>query len=262
MKKGKFSKAERDFIAANSAKMSAKQIAEHLDRTIETVSGLIGTKPVPTEQLEIRNALKQSMAWQHLLEEFTTDEVRYFEEKYSALKEQFSEGLMASEEGQLFKAIKTELMMHRNLIQQRKSQEEIDRLEEEKRLLLRRKAAGEHVEVEEFLNSDTFLSTAYASKQSKSNEYHKLDQQHQDVMKGLKATREQRITKIENNKRTLMDLIRILDDQDAAERADRTIDLMKKQADKELRRIGGVHKYADGTFDRPILSAETVTQDE
>lgn len=271
MKKGPLSNAEKAYIKQNAAFLSPQAMSVVLDkpvRAVLTFMNTAGQAPIDESPVrsEIRHELLESMAWRNLKDEFDEDELRFFQERYVALKEQFRDDVMASEEGQLFKVIKSEILMHRNLVQQKRAQVEIDRLEELRTSFLAIHLGGDGVlaEVDQatLLNTDTLLETAYASKQSRTNEYEKLDRGHSEIMKSLKATREQRIAKIEGTKRTVGDILRMLAEQEARDRADRQIDQMRKATTKELKRLGAVHTFADNVLDRPILSADTVEMEE
>lgn len=259
-RKGPLTAAEKEFIGRNAGIVDPADIALRLDRSDEVVLKFLRSVGASKKAIgEAEASLRSSMAWRHLAFEFNGDEVAYFEERYTALKEQFKDDVLASEEASLFKAVKLEILMHRNLVQQKRAEAEIDRLETDKAGAL---SAPGKFDTERFAFMDAALQGAYASKQAKTSEYAKLDNTHQDILKSLKSTREQRISKVESSKRTFLDIIRMLSEQDAADRADRQIDQMRKATDKELRRLGGVHVYADGTPDRPILNAETVLLDD
>lgn len=269
-KRGRLSASEASTARALAAAgVAPAEIAARLNRTVEAVEALLApaaaAPPAPPPPPDPLRALRSTIAWRHLTEEFDPKEVRYFEEKYLAYKEQFQEDLMASEDAQLFKAIKAELLMHRNLVQQRRVQGEIDRLEAERDEALRA-VKGDPTRLSEderarLLVIDTFLRDAYEDKQGRANEYDKLDKAHGEVMRSLKATREQRFARVENSKRTFLDVVRMFCERDAADRADRQLDQVRRARDKELARLGAVHQFADGAFDRPILSADTVLAD-
>ena len=79
------------------------------------------------------------------------------------------------------------------------------------------------------------------------------------MFKDLKATREQRIAKLENNKSTMAGLIeKILRDPDFFEEQGKNIEKMRISMNNELKRLGDYHKYDDGAIDIPFLTPETV----
>ena len=79
------------------------------------------------------------------------------------------------------------------------------------------------------------------------------------MYKDLKATREQRIEKLENNKQTLASLVnKILRDPDFYEQEGKALEKMRMAMEQEKERLSDYHEYADGTVDQPFLTPETI----
>lgn len=263
LKKGRLGNPEMDYINSHHPETPVAEIAAALNRSPEVIQGYIDQNLAPESKArtEIKTAFRQSMQWKHLQDEFEPDEVKYFEEKYVVYKEQFRDDVYASEENQLFKLIKFEILMHRNLVQQKRWRNEIERLDADRAKFMRRFADPSQMDESDqnhLLNLDSLYQNAAASEQSLTVQHDKLDNAHQNIMKTLKATREQRVSKATENKKTFMDVLRALQETEQREAADRMNNQMRKASEKELRRLGEVHEYSDGAHDRPILSAETV----
>lgn len=79
------------------------------------------------------------------------------------------------------------------------------------------------------------------------------------MYKDLKATREQRIEKLENNKQTLSSLVnKILRDPDFYEQEGKALEKMRMAMEQEKERLSDYHTYADGGVDIPFLTPDTV----
>jgi hypothetical protein len=75
----------------------------------------------------------------------------------------------------------------------------------------------------------------------------------------LKATREQRIEKLESDRQTLTSLVnKILRDPDFYEQEGKALERMRLAMEQEKERLSDYHKYDDGTLDQPFLTPETV----
>lgn len=265
-RRGKLAKHEEQFIREHAGNTHPQIIANKLNRTIEFVQRYIALKcPVydnsDVVKSQLRVELRQSMAWKNLPKEFDNDEIMYFEERFLALKEQFNDDVFASEEGQLMKAIKAEILMHRNLVSQKRTEKELERLLNERTALTKSLRENENVTEREKLNE--VIMTVKELTNSRPHlvaEYEKLDRSHQEIMKSLKATREQRISKVENSKRSFLDVIAMLQEKDQQDRANRQIEQMKKATDNEFERLSKAFKYDDNFLDKPILSADTVDE--
>lgn len=77
-------------------------------------------------------------------------------------------------------------------------------------------------------------------------------------MRELKATRDQRISRIDAAGGSLLDIFKALQHEDAQARTGRTMNLMSMAMDKEKNRLSELHKYADGGLDQPLLTPENV----
>ena len=214
------------------------------------------------ERFQIKKELRQSESWRVLKQEFSDEELRFFEEGYVKLMRQFRADVLATEETQIFMAIKLELLMSRNLQQRKKALEDIVRLEDMQRDHLGAFGGDVHQMSDQdkafSLNLENQLLQAKQAEQSRTTEYGKLQERHDALMKGLKATRDQRIKQIEQSKTSFLGVIRMLQDRDRQEAEGREIELTRMAADKEYVRLGRPIRYDDGNYDSPILSADTV----
>lgn len=270
-KRGRLSNQDVAFITDNAEKLEAVAIATALDRTVETVEEFIRVNiteprirnPENEEKVSIRLELRNSEAWKNLKGEFTSEELKYFEEGYIKLMSQFKgDGVMASEETQIFQAIKFEILMSRNLKERRRCRDDISNLENIQTSFLsgfNNDPKNMGPDDKEFsLNLETQLNVARQSEQSRTGEYVKLQERHEALMKSLKSTRDQRIKQVESSKVSFLSVIKLLQDRDVQDRECRQMELMKMAGAREYTRLGRPMKYEDGNDDSPILSADTV----
>ena len=114
-------------------------------------------------------------------------------------------------------------------------------------------------------NLETQLSFARNSIANYTNEYTKLLNEQQKISKDLKATREQRIKRIEDGKSSWVGLIRMLEDEQTREKEGREMQILKTATNKAIDKLANYHTFADETIDRPFLIPEIVeskTNDE
>jgi hypothetical protein len=227
--------------------------------------GLVAQKPAPRDpvQAAIRTELRGSYQWKRLRDEFSPDELNYFEESYLKLMAQFRDDVQASEETQIFDCIKLQLLMSRNLVERRKARERFMDLEIQKEELV--KGYGSEKKTKEdpdgrqklmMLESD--ITQAKVMEQTRTGEYVKLQERHDAILKTLKATRDQRIREIESSKQSFVGLVKELMRKGPREHEGRQMELVRLAVEKEAKRLGSPHTYADGNVDRPILSPDTV----
>jgi hypothetical protein len=275
-RKGQMSTTEKTFIRSSSGKLTPDQIAESLNRSPKQVRAYLdehnvaGVAIAPpegeeAELLEVRHKLRRTMAWQHLREELANDELAYFEEKYSQYMTQFREDVLVTEETQIFLVIKLEIMMHRNSTAKRSCAVDIERLSKLRDNFQGRFSNPSDMSDSErdyLLQLETQITACKAAEAAKSNEFIKLEEKHQALLKDLKATRDQRVSRIESSKETFLGVIRRLQDEGQKEFAGRHMELLRVAANREGRRLGSAHKYDDGIEDLPVLNAETVGEED
>jgi hypothetical protein len=109
---------------------------------------------------------------------------------------------------------------------------------------------------------ETNISFARNSIANYTNEYTKLLNEQQKISKDLKATREQRIKRIEDGKSSWVGLIRMLEDEEIREKKGREMEIINLATEKSLQSLHDYHEYQDGTVDRPFLTPESVQEDK
>jgi hypothetical protein len=106
------------------------------------------------------------------------------------------------------------------------------------------------------------LLAARSAQNSKSTEFVKLQEKHSALLKELKATRDQRISRIEDSSKDILGLLKKMQDAKFRAAEGRQQALVNLAVKKEYERLGSYHTYEDGGIDRPILSSETITSED
>ena len=273
-KRGAISDKEKQFLKDNHTLLSPAEIAKALDRNEETVRqwfvSILKLSPDDEEVSEeeiasvaIEKEFLKSPEWESLKEEFSEHELKYFRHRYKKLMAQLQvQGeVTPTEETQIFLMIKYEILMKRNLADAKDSVEEVQDLT---KMLQKLKedypevAAMDDSTKNFFSNLENQLLAAKSARQQKSSEYVKLTEKHTSLMRELKATRDQRISRIDAAGGSLLDIFKALQHEDAQARTGRTMNLMSMAMDKEKNRLSELHKYADGGLDQPLLTPENV----
>ena len=89
-------------------------------------------------------------------------------------------------------------------------------------------------------------------------EYTKLLGEQKAINQSLKATRDQRIKKIEDSKTTFAGLLRALDDEDLRKRMGNEAELMRLAKDKSKQKLSEYHLFANNELDLPLLTPESI----
>jgi len=264
-KRGQLGLEEEKFIRDNIGLLSIEQIADQLNRTVKPVERYISEAKIglktPDEQENdktLRQKLHAKTFWTEIERQFDKDtgELDYFEDTWIGLVKQFREDVLPAEELQIKQFITIDILINRSMKERKrhiadteKLQTEVDReyqLDEELR------------DGPKLANLETQLSFARNSIANYTNEYTKLLNEQQKISKDLKATREQRIKRIEDGKSSWIGLIRMLEDEEIREKQGREMEIMAMAVEKNKELLSEYHQYADEGVDMPLLTPETI----
>jgi len=215
------------------------------------------------KEVEIAKDIKRTKTWQQLTEELSPNELLYYEEKYAQYMAQFKDDVLVTEQTQISLLIKFEIMMHRNAKAKYSAAQEIARLVSMQNDYLSTfpdRSAMSEQDREYVLSLEAQIQAAKQAEQARSSEFIKLEEKHQALLKDLKATREQRVTRIESSKQSFLAIIKQLQDEENRELMGRHMEIMKHVSSKEMERLGSAHVYEDGNSDLPILNADTMEE--
>ena len=262
MKTGRLSKAEWHYIEENADTMSPEEIAANLDREVEPVIKYlkrIGKTSNKTQALVVQAEydIKSRPYWKELKLQFSEDELELFLYHWKQIIAQFRKDVLATEELQIVDTIKLEVLMNRALREQQQSMNTVREIEVE--INKEKEKPSERQDKEMVFSMERQVASLRAAKEALSREYKDLQTKKSGMYKDLKATREQRIQKLENNKSTMAGLIeKVLRDPDFFEEQGKYIEKMRMALEKEKERLSDYHKYEDGTVDQPFITPDTV----
>jgi hypothetical protein len=262
VKIGRLSKEEWEFIEANADGLSPEAIAHTLERSVESIEkhlAKIGKAVDKSEGFAVQAEydIKSRPYWKELKAQFSDDELDLFLYHWKEIVAQFRKDVLATEELQVVDLIKLEVLMNRALREQQDSMLRVKQLEVE--VEVEKRKSSNDQDKEYLFNLERQIASLRAAKESLSREFKDLQTKKAGLYKDLKATREQRIEKLENNKQTLASLVnKILRDPDFYEKEGKAIEKMRLAMEKEKERLSDYHTYDDGTVDMPFLTPDTV----
>ncbi len=262
MKIGRLSKSDWDYIEANAEKLNPKQIAANLERSVESIEKYLKRigKSFNKQQAFVVQAeydIKSRPYWKELKLQFNEEELDLFLYHWKQIVAQFRKDIMATEELQIVDLIKFEVLMNRALREQQYSMERVRVLEAE--IELEKARDRDQQDKEMVFNLERQIASLRAAKEALSREFKDLQTKKAGLYKDLKATREQRIQKLENNKQTLASLVnKILRDPEFYEQEGKELEKMRLAMEQEKDRLSDYYEYADGTVDQPFLTPDTI----
>jgi len=266
-KRGQLSLEEEQYIREHVAILPVQQIADNLNRTIKPVERYISESKIGLKSKDeqendttLRQKLHAKTFWIEITKQFdkSTGELQYFEDTWIGLVKQFREDVLPAEELQIKQFITIDILINRSMKERKRHISDTEKLQEQ--VDKEYKLPEDVRDVPKLVNLETQLSFARNSIANYTNEYTKLLNEQQKISKDLKATREQRIKRIEDGKSSWIGLIRMLEDEEIREKEGREMEIMAMAVDKNKKLISEYHDYADDTVDSPLLTPETVLE--
>ena len=265
-KRGQLSLDEESFIKKNFNSLTVEQIADRLNRSTSPIkrfaleNNLYVSPDEKNEKDVIRHKLKVKSFWNEITKQFDneTGELKYFEEIWINLIKQFREDVLPAEELQIKQFITIDILINRSMKDRKRHIAETEKLQ--KLVDKEYEKPEEQRDIPKLANLETQLSFARNSIASYTNEYTKLLNEQQKISKDLKATREQRIKRIEDGKSSWTGLLRMLEDEEIREREGREMEIMNMASNKAKKLLYEYHTYQDGSVDMPILCPDSVLQ--
>lgn len=259
MKRGRFSKDEIKLIEQLHSTHSPREIAGKLNRDPESVESFLkkklrkGASPEEIASFD----LDGRPYWIEVQQQFTDDELKLFRYHWARIISQFRDDVIPTEELQVVDLIKLELLMNRSLKQNKDNIEQISSLDG---LIQQERARDpDQQNVDMVFNMERQAASLKASQESLNKDYRELQTKKNSMLKEMKATREQRVKRLEDSKQSLVGWIAyLMSNPDITKRYGIEMEKMRLAMTKERERLGDFHKYSDGTIDQPFLNSETI----
>lgn len=265
-KSGAISNDERLFIINSAAKLTSEEIAEQIGKSVKIVEREIQNHvKLPTaENNTIRWHLRKMPEWKSLKQQFTNDELNLIEEKYVKYVEQMESNLTATEESQVLNMIKLEILMDRNLIADRQCMESLAVFEHTSAAMLD-SVGGDYSlfddeQLKRLQDCQNQITSIRDSHGFRNKQHMEMQTQLNNIHSKLKTSRDQRVGQILDAKKSFGAYVKELLDVKKQEQESRWVELNSLAVKKEERRLSRAHKYADGSYDNPILTADILQQ--
>jgi hypothetical protein len=266
-KRGQLSLDEEKFIRDNVKSLTIDTIADQLNRNTAPIkryiieNRLLEDDTIVNDEEYLKNKLHSKTFWSEIVKQFDNDsgELEYFENIWINLLRQFREDVLPAEELQIKQFITIDILINRSMKERKRHIAETEKLQ---RLVdAEYEKPEDQRDIPKLANLETQLSFARNSIANYTNEYTKLLGEQQKISKDLKATREQRIKRIEDGKSSWLGLIRMLEDEEIREREGREMEIISMATQKAIKDLQQYHSYADKTLDKPFLTPESVSDE-
>lgn len=257
--------AQKDFIRKNIGSHSIDDIAKALGVSIKAVMSCVDRIrrqiKLETEQRRDSNIREDLLAkpfYPILKRQFNSVDLEFFTREWIATIKQFNEDLYPTEEAELKDMIVLEIMKNHAL------QTNMD-LKQRKDILgrsLARAEAESQLDMGVITNIKVEIQRAEESSKQNLAHFKDLTEKSKRAREALSASRQQRVTKIQDAKANFTEWLRAIYDNENRERVAREMELMKMALHREEERLGSFTEFADKKIDIPLLNSETVALKE
>lgn len=266
-KRGQLSLEEEQYIRDNVNSTPIEEIANHLNRSTAPINRyieenrLLASSKDESNDRTLKHKLYLKNFWPEIERQFDADsgELEYFANVWINLMKQFREDVLPAEELQIKQFITIDILINRSMKERKRHIVETEKLQ--KQVDAEYDKPEDQRDIPKLANLETQLSFARNSIANYTNEYTKLLNEQQKISKDLKATREQRIKRIEDGKSSWAGLIRMLEDEEIREKEGREMEILAISTKKYKQILSEYHQYADNNVDKPFLTPETVLEE-
>ena len=263
-KSGRLTESEKTFILQNYEKLSVVDIAASLNKNRKTISAFI-KKSISNPQLiekgeDVNFSINKSPVWKEIKQQLSTEEIETFLYYWNNIHLQFKNDIFATEKMQVVELCRIEVLINRSL----KRMKDIDitvfdvrkQIEDEKSKPLEERNLTQ-IDMQQALLADILQANVNFTK-----EYKDLLDKKQQILNAIRGSRDARVKLSEDSKETLMDWMKkLLVMPEVREKLGREMEKFRLACEFEMERLSDYHQYQDGQLEQPLLTPETVKDD-
>jgi len=228
-----------------------------IEKAVRDYSATLESDMLTNATADVTGGLHSKHFWSELRKQLLDNELNYFEKSWVKLVKQFSQ----------YEIVETDEMIMKDLILQdilsNRKLRDIKRIDQELEFLQKNVDAEfekspdkrDQAKIEKWWRD---ISQRRGELETLDKTYASLQQRKETKFRDMKSTRDKRFKEIEDSKKTFFALIKALDAVGKRKEEGEWLALMKKSVEKETVKLGSSHKYADDSYDQPLLSADTV----
>lgn len=257
LKQGRFTREEiADIEQLVKDGMEPIDIAKKLNRSIKSILERVSFIDA-NKTLDIR----ETEQWAVLKGQFSKEEQDMFIYHWKEIIAQFRDDVPHTEKMQIIDLIKVDIIMNRLLTQEREQKLDLEELRDLVQVEKEKNLADQDGNL--IFNYEKQIGFAMAAQTDVHKSFETLLKDKKQMLAAMKATREQRIKRIEDSKETIVGWMRnlLLHPEERLE-VGISMEKMRLATDVECGRLSQWHTYEDGMLDQPFLTPSTVMDDQ
>jgi len=264
-KRGKISRSEQEYVAANHETMTVAEIAMKLRRTEDAVRRQIAALPTVERTIEQSDwvaRLHASIFWVEIKKGLMGSEVGFFEQSWASYSNQLvsSSDIVATDELMMKDLIMLDIFSQRAIAAQTNAMRLMDELE--KVIVTEEDKAFEDRDALSLNAWKTQVNSLSAAKLTMAKQHLDYQARKDAKLRDLKGSRDQRFKQIEESRHNFFELVKELDIHRSRVKEGHQAEKMKMAAQITRDDWNEVMEFEDGIMDKPFLSPEGELQDD
>jgi predicted transcriptional regulator len=268
-KTGRITNLDLQYIKDNAFQKNYKQIAEELGRDPVTIRDYIekelnvkttlatGARPVLSRHSNIR----EEEFWPTIQKQFAEDELNMFEYYWNQINDQFDNDILPTEKLQVIDVVRYEILMSRCLKDIHGFTKNLSDIEYQ----LTQEKSKDFLEQDRdfIIKLETQITANRVGQVQLTKEVREIQEKKDKLLTSLRATRGDRIKRIENKKENFFTwLEELIENPERRKQMGLAMEKMRLSMIDEEIRLTAYHKYIDNSLDRPLLTCVTVAEEE
>lgn len=266
-KTGRWSNEEisqtKDYIEQG---LSYEQIEARINRPANTIKQMVEQKLMMNISddaklvIEVEYDIKNSPEWRELCKQIDIEEQNTFLHHWREIVAQFDNDVTHTEKLQIIDVVRTEILINRVL----SKIHEYNQMIETNKLLHKLEMDKDFVERDpnQLIEFQKKIGDSMNAIGALNREYKDLCDRKSAILKEIKGTRDQRVKRIEESKETLTGFMAaLISDIQLRSKLGLYMEKFRIAKDVEFERLSEYHTYEDGQVEQPLLSAESIKED-
>lgn len=258
VKHTKMPASEIQFIKNNRNTMTPAEMAARLERSETSVLKILNEQE---ENTSVELNIKRTYEWKALSAQLSKEEQELFIYHWKTiLGTQFKSDITHTERLQVIDVIRVEILINRTLKRMYDSQIQTEELQTELKLELDKDL--QFRDANKILGLRTSIADAFLAISNLQKENKDLLDKKNNLIRELKASRSQRVSKIEDGKTTLKDwVVTLIQNPDLRRDIGVEIEKFRIAAHVEFDRLSELYEYADKSLSQPVMNSDNVLDD-
>lgn len=211
-----------------------------------------------TKKAEI--TIKESAEWKEITQQLSKDEQEMFLHHWKEILAQFNNDVTHTERLQIIDIIRNEVLINRVMKKIHDANSDMGSIRNE--LVIEMSLEPEHRDTSKIIDLQRRSGDVGIAIGAYNREYKELMERKQKILVDIKGTREQRVKRLEDSKETITGWVAaLISSPEMRNELGIYMEKFRIAQTVEYQRLADYHTYEDGQVQQPLLSSESIKED-